>query len=209
MSLDDMKEILNDCTIDSDILPFLRKKLVDINDKLTRYSEMKMKIEAFINIDVSNAVFESSGITIKEVPDIWIACSRFKGTYREINDHMDSLFSKHGSSVTGFPFSLFYDDDSLAFDADIEVCIPISQEDAGNQTNTRILRGARVLSIIHKGGYDSLYNAYKALVDYLKNNTLTTVYPLREIYIKGQGQLFDCTPENYITEIQFPLSELR
>jgi effector-binding domain-containing protein len=56
--------------------------------------------------------------------------------------------------------------------------------------------------LIHKGSYDQLSRSYGKLFDYIKANNLTSVSPIREIYVKGPGMKFKGNSKKYLAEIQ-------
>ena len=61
----------------------------------------------------------------------------------------------------------------------------------------------KVLSVYHKGSYQRLTEAYRFILDYLKENHLEYSDLFREIYIDGRWNKEN--EEDYLTEIQVPL----
>lgn len=61
----------------------------------------------------------------------------------------------------------------------------------------------KVLSVYHKGSYLRLTEAYRFILDYLKENHLEYSDLFREIYIDGRWNKEN--EEDYLTEIQVPL----
>jgi effector-binding domain-containing protein len=43
--------------------------------------------------------------------------------------------------------------------------------------------------------------AYKAILDYTKDNNIKCTLPSREIYVKGSGKIFKRNPNNYSNRI--------
>ena len=58
------------------------------------------------------------------------------------------------------------------------------------------------LSIIHRGKYENLQEAYAYAVNYVKENSYSISGPLREVYIHGCWD--EENEDNYVTEIQIP-----
>ena len=71
----------------------------------------------------------------------------------------------------------------------------------------RELPGARVVTVLHRGSYDSLGRSYGRLLKYVHDDAREVVLPTREVYLKGPGLIFRGNPENYLTEIQLPVAE--
>ena len=68
----------------------------------------------------------------------------------------------------------------------------------------RILPAARVLSVYHKGPYESIGDAYAYLMKYAEKNGYTVSGPARECYIDGIWNKED--PGDWLTEIQLPVA---
>jgi Transcriptional regulator, effector-binding domain/component len=70
------------------------------------------------------------------------------------------------------------------------------------EIGSRVLKGGRVVSVIHKGPYETIGNAYKKLFGYINSNGLKVTGPSREIYLKGPGLILPRSPKKFITELQ-------
>ncbi len=69
----------------------------------------------------------------------------------------------------------------------------------------KILPAAKVLSIYHKGSYDSIGEAYAFLMKYAEQNGYTVTGLARECYIDGIWNKE--SEEEWLTEIQLPIME--
>lgn len=69
----------------------------------------------------------------------------------------------------------------------------------------RILKGGNTVSILYKGDYENIGEAYKRIFQYCNEKNFEIIQPTREIYLKGPGVIFKRNPKNYLTEIQFLL----
>jgi len=67
----------------------------------------------------------------------------------------------------------------------------------------RELPEARVLSVYHKGPYDSLGEAYAYVLNYAKENGFKCAGSIRECYIDGIWN--KDTPDEWLTEVQLPI----
>jgi effector-binding domain-containing protein len=102
---------------------------------------------------------------------------------------------------------LYYDEGYKEKDADIEICFNVKKEINKDDIKCRILKGGKVISVIHEGPYDELGKAYKTIIDYKNETNVEFMGPCREIYVKGPGMIFKGNPKKYITEIQFIINK--
>jgi len=63
----------------------------------------------------------------------------------------------------------------------------------------KILHESRVISLVHKGPYESLYVAYARLLAFAEEQGLKPTTPFIEVYLNNP---VDIRPEEYMTEIQ-------
>lgn len=209
--LKEIKQILATCREDADLLTHMMEKYNEINRKIADFHAMKKKLEVFIHqtettegIQVQSPTHE---ITIKEIPDILMASIRFKGRYQEVGNYFKKLFRRCARYVNGTPFALYYDNEYKEEDADIEACVPVKVAIYAEEIGSRVLKGGKVISLIHKGPYETFGESYKKLIDYKNENNIKTGSPSREIYIKGPGLIIPRSPKKFITEIQVPVED--
>lgn len=142
-------------------------------------------------------------VITKQVRDQIILSIRFKGKYNEIGDYYSKLYKVAARLSAGAPFALYHDEGYKAEDADIEACIPIRKNFEQGEWKSKVLKGGKFISIIHKGSYDTLHEAYAFITDYAKENEIKLNPPAREIYLKGPRMIFKRKPQHYVTEVQY------
>lgn len=67
----------------------------------------------------------------------------------------------------------------------------------------RTIPATRVLSILHKGAYDQIGEAYAFITKYAEDNGYGVTGPARECYIDGIWNKESV--EDWLTEIQLPI----
>jgi DNA-binding transcriptional MerR regulator len=209
-SLKDIKEILDKCRDDSELIIYAVKKSREISEKIARYDQMQKKLEAFIQQNKQAGEVKiniDTEVIIKDIPGIMIASFRFKGKYRDITTNFKKLFRNYGRYCSGAPFSLYYDNDYKEDDADIELCVPLKALIEMDGIKCRELKGGRAVTIVHTGSYETLGKSYKVLIDHLNENKRQILLPYREVYIKGPGMIIPRNPKKFVTEIQMLLEE--
>ena len=65
---------------------------------------------------------------------------------------------------------------------------------------------ATVASIIHKGAYNRLSEAYDSLLRWIGSNGYRVAAPIRELYLRN-SQPVRQDDESYVTEIQVPIAK--
>lgn len=141
-------------------------------------------------------------ILIKDIPDMLVASARFKGRYQDVGNYYKKLFRVCGRYTNGSPFSMYYDSEYKDEDADIEACVPVRTPVDTEDIKSRVVKGGKAITVIHKGSYDSIGDSYKVLFDYINGNGIRILSPSREIYLKGPGIIIPRSPKKFITEIQ-------
>lgn len=204
--LKDIKEILDNCNEDYELLEYMRGRQKEIGIKISEYTKMQKKIVEFIDqaskLEELNMKNTNSNLIIKEVPDAIIVSERFKGKYGDIGKYFKKLFKAYGRFVNGCPFSIYYDNEYRDEDADIEACIPVKNSVSIDGVSSRLLKGGQAITIIHQGAYETFGDTYKILLDYINSNKISVAGPCREVYFKGPGIIIPRNPKKYITEIQ-------
>lgn len=142
----------------------------------------------------------------KEMGQVLAATIRYQGKYNEVGKYIGEIYKAVKANGTGEPFCCYYDGE-FKEQADIELCVPIKKAVSEGRITSRTLPSIKGISTLHYGSYDGLNQAYKALMDYAKENQIKLTTPSREIYIKGPGLVFKGNENNYITEIILPYEE--
>jgi effector-binding domain-containing protein len=213
LGLDEIAEILKDCSDDSDAVEILERHRNRLDGRIREMKNAKRRVDSMIHSErEAIAMTETSGCEIveKHVPDIRIAGIRWKGRYGDTGQYFGKLGRAVGRHIAGKSFNMYYDEGYKEEDADIESCFPVREGreiKAPEGISIRSLPGGKVVSIVHKGPYEQLGRSYEKITSFLKEKNRTVVAPPREVYIKGPGFIFKGNPKNYLTEIQFPIAE--
>lgn len=203
-TLNEIKEIINECDDETDLLEQLQTKFVQIQSRIEQYKEIANVLESTIKIEKENKmkIEQNFDIEEKEVKTILIAGYRMKGKYHEIGKGFSIVGKNFGRYANGKPLGLYYDGEYKEDDADFEACFPIRKGSSVDEISVRELKGGKCVALIHKGAYDNLSESYKKVFNFVNEKGLKTKLPTREVYIKGPGMIFKGNPNNYLTEIQ-------
>ncbi len=203
-TLAEIKEMLDDCDDESELLPQLEKKLKEIESKIRRYHEISSSIEKLIQFERESTMTDNKEFEVeeKDLETILIAGYRMKGKYQDVGNGITLLYKKLGGQINGKCMTLYYDGEYKENDADFEPCFPVRKGKDEDGISVRELKGGKSVSLIHKGPYETLGDSYKKIYAYLNEKGYKTKLPSREVYIKGPGWIFKGNPKNYLTEIQ-------
>ncbi|MFC2103463.1 MerR family transcriptional regulator [Bacteroidota bacterium] len=203
-TLADIKELLNKCNEESEMLEQLQVKLDEIKNEIHRYNEISRSIESIIKYEREFKMKEEHQFEIeeKEVETILIAGHRMKGKYQEIGEGFKLLGKTMGRHINGKAMCLHFDTEFKEEGADFEPCFPVRKGNSDDKISVRELPGGKCISLIHKGPYEQLSNSYKKIFGYVNEKGYKTKVPSREVYVKGPGMIFKGNPNNYLTEIQ-------
>ena len=184
--------------------------------------EQALKIEAKrLNRLINNIFLIKNGgvpimneIAIKRVEPILIASTRKninKGDF-EVTGNMwsvvNSFIDKAEVKRTNPCMILFYNSTwnfEISESWDIEVAEPVTKWVANNDTVKVYELPAvdKMACVVHHGSFNTIGETYKAINQWIEKNNYKISGPVREIYHKGEWVTNN--PEEYITELQFPL----
>ncbi len=208
-TLAEIKEIIDECTDEADIIDQLAAKQNAIREKIDRYKENSDSIELIIQKEKESEMKNKDDFEVEEktVETILIAGHRMKGKYSDVGEGFAKIGKKFGRHINGKAMTLYYDGEYKEDGADIEPCMPVRKGEDTEDITVRELRGGKCVSLIHKGEYEKLGDSYKKIFAYINDKGYKYSIPHREVYIKGPGMIFKGNAKNYLTEIQLMIDE--
>ena len=202
-SIAEIKEILANYNQKEDLHYYLLEKRALISQHIETQKRLMKKISQHLLPGIKEQSMMNYEIEIKEFEAVNVASIRFKGAYTDVGKHFRTIFKSVKDKAHGAPFNCYYDDEYQEV-ADMELCVPIRGTVTGKEIVLKTMPSMKALCTTHKGSYESLNFAYKALLDYAEENGIECKLPSREIYHKGPGMIFKGNPNNYLTEIAIP-----
>jgi effector-binding domain-containing protein len=154
-------------------------------------------------------------VLIKEVPAFQILGIRTLVTLAEMPTLFGQIFGELCSYLgqrnivpAGPPMTIYHDAVEQAEPDrwDMELAVPVPRPLAGqDRLRGRELEQAKVACTLHEGPYgqSSVGETYRGLMAWIQSQNLSIAGPPREIYLVGPGH--NLSPENYRTEIQWPI----
>ncbi|HSD56642.1 MAG TPA: MerR family transcriptional regulator [Methanotrichaceae archaeon] len=199
----------------------LEEQLAKTQSEITRLQRIEALLKQEGKEMMKMALIEP---TIKEVPALRVLSRREKGALsatigKTIGDLMAVVFDpknqRNQVRMTGPLMTLYHEEgctegspkevDCWAEkEVDIEVAVPVVGRLETNDPKMELksLAGTKVLSVVHKGSYETLHMTYRDIFKHMMNSRLEIAGPIRELYLNDPTK----TPaEELMTEIQVPI----
>lgn len=211
-SLEEIALILNK-NMDSDqIRTLLELKHSEIVDKVRNEQERLIRIETFIKMCKQEEYIMKYNVVLREIEPMRVAALRdIIPTYSEQGHLWEELaghIEKHGAKIIPPCMVIYHDTGYKEECVDAEVVEPIDRDIPDTaRIKVKKLEGAKEMAcVVHKGAYQTLHMAYNAISKWIEENKYEIIGPHRELYLKGEWITSD--PDEYITEIQFPVRRI-
>ena len=215
LSLDDIRELLDNDLPTDHIKQLLQVKQSEIKQRFNEDEERLHQVEAWLDkINKGDKMPTDIAIQEKDVPELQVISRRETGTYETTIDKLaDELMEQINRpenqgrvTITGPVMMLCHEEEYKEEDADIELVVPVSGAVTVENPSFEIktLPRCRVLSFIHRGAYNSYYDiayVYAQIYKYAEENNLELIPPDREVYLNNREEVPE---DDLLTEIQFP-----
>lgn len=146
-------------------------------------------------------------IEIRDIEPIRVASLRYKGIATEANKVFPNVFKSIKGKTNGAPFFCYYEMNPETKMGEMDLCVPTEETPTASGIEAKEMPRIKAVCITHIGSYETLYKAYGAIDQYAMEHNLKLQSPFREVFIKGPGMLLKGNPNQYITEILFPIWE--
>jgi effector-binding domain-containing protein len=151
-------------------------------------------------------------ISVKNIGEEKVASKREKGTYgevipkliRELMVELNSDENRGKVMISGPVMLIMHDRERKEKDADIEMAVPIAGDPVLRDPGIKVLKlpPMKVVSLIHKGPYQEVGQAYEAAFGYISEKGLKMAGPTRECYLNNPDEVKE---DELLTEIQIPV----
>jgi AraC family transcriptional regulator len=153
-------------------------------------------------------------VTVKNTEPMNVAFIAMCGGYTQIPQSFDALYrytADNNLVPIGAPHAVYLTppEDTLATDAEWELWAPVADPVAASGPDEHGLglkhvQEKLVASAMHKGPYEDIQPTYRILVQWIAQHGYVMAGPPEEIYYSDPNEV---SPEEYVTEIQFPIAE--
>lgn len=115
------------------------------------------------------------------------------------------LVQRQGLTPAGPPMVVFEQRMDRAKEANIAVWVPVAPDgEVPGDADVSEVPAATVAVTTHRGPYEGMVDAYRAVDEWIAANGREAVGPIRECYLNGPPE---AKPSEYLTEVEVPLRD--
>lgn len=209
LSLVEVSQLLDDSLTADQIAAMLRVRQAEVEQRLQEGRKQLAGLEEWLKTVEKEVKMPAYEVAIKKVDRLKVVSIRdVIPAYDDIGRLYGELFGYLGSQgmgPAGPPLAICHDDEYREKDVDMEAAVPVAGKVPGNErVKFRELPAAQMASVTHIGGYDSISQAYNAIMAWIDQNGYRITDHDRETYLVGPGQ---AEPASYVTEVQLPVEK--
>jgi effector-binding domain-containing protein len=225
LSLDQIAQLLEGDLSPDQIRGMLRLKQVEIQQQVQEEQVRLARVEGRLKQIEQEGTMPDYDVVLKKVdPQKVVAIRDIAPTYSDqgpLWKELSVYLAQHGTRAAGPSLTIYYDTEYRERDVDVETATPIGAPLPGTERiKVRELPGVETMAcVIHQGSYDTLGQAYSALLTWIETNGYRIVGPNREVYLRCPDNDYDDPvaygydnyvaddPAEYVTEVQFPVEK--
>jgi DNA-binding transcriptional MerR regulator len=213
LSLDDIRQILDEDVEAAELRGMLRLKHAEIGEHVAAEQARLDRVEARLRLIESEDSMSDHDIVIKEIEPHHVLSTREvvpepAGVATMLMDAYAALGAS-GIAPIGPPFVRYHDDEFTATDIDLEVAIPVMPNvtdsvttPGGRKLDAVDIPGGEMAVALHEGPYNSIDRAYTALGTWIAGSGYHIAGPPQEAYLREPTD--DAPP---LTEVRFPVTK--
>lgn len=201
--------------LDGDLPPaqirgMLQMKRAEIEQHLEAEGARLARVEARLRQIEQEGKMPTYDVVLKQIEPLKVVAARdVIPTYSDVDKLFGTVFGhlgQHRAKPAGPLLAIYYDEEYRERDVDVEAAVPVAESlPGGEQVTVQELPGGEMASLIHKGAYQTIGEAYAALMAWVEASGYNVAGPNREIYLTGPGDADD--PADYVTEVQLPVEK--
>jgi len=209
LSLQQVAALLQEAPSAEQIRGMLRMKQSELEARLNEEQRRLERVEALLRRIEQEGKMPMYEVVVKKLPAIRVAALRrtlpsFASLGDLFGELMGPLFGR--AKFAGPTIAIYHDREFKETNVDVEVAIPIEGElPAGVPAEAKELPDGEMACVVHHGPYDTIGDAYNALMVWIEPNGMRIAGPVRESYLQSPGDTDD--PSTYVTEIMAPVEK--
>ena len=209
LSLEQIGQLLNDDLSVSQIQAMLRLKQAELQQQLIEAQHRLNTVDAHLKYLQKEQTMPNYEVILKPVESVQHVASirdtiPAYNTVGQLFGEIMAYLGQNRAEPQGFCGAIWHHAEYQESNVDAEAMIAVPQTLQGNQRiQVRNLPALDlVASVIHRGSYRTLNQAYGAIVKWIEENGYQIVDYNREVYLQGGAEQDN---PDYVTEIQFPV----
>jgi effector-binding domain-containing protein len=207
-SLDQIILLLDEDLTHAEMRGMLRMKQAELREKVQEEQSKLERVGARLRLIEQEASMSGIDVVIKKVDPVLVAGVRdVIPTYPEqalLWHKLEGYLKQQGAVPNGPCFTVYYSDEP---EIDAEVCEPLSAPipAAGPVLVHQLPAVDKMASLVYRGPFTTLVEAYNALIKWIETNGYQISGPGRELYLEIPKKPGDQNDPDTLTEIQFPV----
>ncbi|HEV2579935.1 MAG TPA: MerR family transcriptional regulator [Ktedonobacteraceae bacterium] len=217
-SLEQIAQVLNQGVSSEQLRGMLRLKRAELQQHIADEQARLARVEARLrDIAMEDTMTDNQvanyDVVIKQVEPQLVASVRDTlPAYTAVGRLFDEVYgylSRSGvAGLAAIGVAIWHDNEYKTSDIDGEAAVLLKQPVAeGERIKVYELPGATMASVIHKGAFNALSQAYEAAWRWIEANGYKVIGPNREVYLYCTQPVRQ-DDESYVTEIQFPVEKM-
>ncbi len=214
LSLEEIAQLLDEELSPAQLRGMLRLKQVEARQRIEEEQARLARVEARLRQIEEEGKMPTYEVVLKKVPPQKVASVRgIVPNYGEqgiLWGELEAYLAVHGIRPSGPCFTVYHDPEYREQDVDAEVCEPVdaSAADGNEQIKIYELPAFEMMAtVVHRGPFTTLHQAYAALMEWLQRNGYRIVGPNREFYLHTTEPVKQDDP-SYVTEIHVPVEKV-
>ncbi|MDR3576701.1 MAG: MerR family transcriptional regulator [Anaerolineaceae bacterium] len=223
LTLEQIAQLMKEDLPPPQLRGMLRLKQIEIQQRLEEEQTRLDRVETRLRQIETEDNMSAYEIVIKKLePQLVCTIHDTAATYSSQGPLWRELaifLSKQNARACAPSLTIYYDTEYREQDIDLEVATPISVllKSEGRVT-VREMSGCTMAYLIHQGSYDTINQAYQAIITWIEANGYRISGPNREIYLQCPNNGYSdptaynsqiiSDPNAFVTEIQFPFEKI-
>lgn len=192
---------------------YLLIKQKELQEQLSYTADRLLQLESTINRLGKDAIVMKYDVTIKEMPKRYVmslrkvipAYNQEGLLWKQIGEETGRMGVKAAGNCNSL--AIFHDEGYKEHDVDVEVQLTVE----GQYQNTehvvfKTVEPILIASAVYKGSYAYITEANQAVANWVNDNNYTFAGPAFSIYHVSPA--FESNPDNYVTEVCFPVKKI-
>lgn len=213
LTLNQIRALLDNKITPEQMRGILRLKEIQLKETIEKEQKRLVYVEQKIEQLEAFHVDTHYDVILKQVPQMRIALARdiapqksaLGSTLRVLFRRVQHFLIENNIAPISHGFTLYFDDEYRDTQIDVGAAFPIDVNVEGTKLVTiSTLEAQTMASVIHTGELEKMEDAYIALMAWIESNGYQIMHASREIALQYAP---NGKPENYVTEIQFPVSK--
>ncbi len=213
LSLDDIRQFLDDDPEAAELRGMLRLKHAEIGERLADEHARLARVEARLRLIESEVTMSNHDVVVKTIEPHHVLC------FREVAPEptavgamlMDAYAALGAAGVApiGPPFTRYHDEEFTPTDIDVEVAIPVMptvtdpvDTPSGRTLVVADIPGGEMAVVLHEGPFETLDASYTAIGTWIAESGYHIAGAPQEAYLREPT---DEAPP--LTEIRFPIAK--